>query len=42
VARHVRFGKSPAEAEAWVTRVDDANAALVVASRGRADRVVKA
>ncbi len=42
VARHVEFGKSPSEAEAWVTRVDDANAALVAASRGRADRVVTA
>jgi pantothenate kinase len=42
VARHVQFGKPPTEAEAWVTRVDDANAALVRASRGRADRVVTA
>jgi pantothenate kinase len=42
VARHVEFGKSPAEAEAWVTRVDDANAELVAASRGRADRWVTA
>ncbi len=42
VARHVEFGKSPAEAEAWVARVDDANAALVAASRERADRVVRA
>jgi pantothenate kinase len=40
VARHVGFGKSPGEAEAWVARVDDANAALVAASRERADRVV--
>jgi pantothenate kinase len=42
VARHVQFGKSPAEAEAWVIRVDDVNAALVQQSRGRADRVVTA
>jgi pantothenate kinase len=42
VARHVEFGRSAAEAEAWVTRVDDANAALVARSRGRADRVVTA
>ena len=42
VARHVEFGKSPAEAEAWVTRVDDANAALVAASRERADRIIEA
>ena len=40
VARHAAFGKSPAEAEAWVARVDDANAALVAASRERADRVL--
>jgi pantothenate kinase len=40
VARHVEFGKSPSEAEAWVSRVDDANAALVLETRARADRVV--
>ncbi|MDF1605703.1 nucleoside/nucleotide kinase family protein [Nocardioides sp. YIM 152315] len=40
VARHVRFGKSPAEARAWVARVDEANAALVEAARDRADEVV--
>ena len=42
VARHVEFGKTPAEAEAWVARVDDANAALVEAAAHRADRVVDA
>jgi pantothenate kinase len=42
VARHVEFGKSLADAEAWVKRVDDANAALVAASRERADRVITA
>jgi pantothenate kinase len=41
VARHVEFGKSPAEAESWVSRVDDANAALVAASRDRADRWIE-
>ncbi len=41
VARHVQFGKAPAEAEAWVVRVDDANAALVAAAAHRADRVVE-
>ena len=41
VARHVQFGKTEAEAEAWVARVDDANAALVAATRARADRVVE-
>jgi pantothenate kinase len=41
VARHVEFGKSPEEAQAWVARVDDANAALVEASRDRADRLLE-
>ena len=40
VARHVEFGKTPAEARAWVVRVDDANAALVEAARDRADLVI--
>jgi pantothenate kinase len=40
VARHIAFGKSPDEAEQWVTRVDDANADLVRAGRDHADRVV--
>jgi pantothenate kinase len=40
VARHVSFGKSLVESEAWVARVDDANAALVAAGRDLADRVV--
>jgi pantothenate kinase len=38
--RHVRFGKSAEDTEAWMARVDDANAALVIATRERADRVV--
>lgn len=37
--RHVRFGKAPADAEAWVAGNDDVNAALVLAT-GDADRVV--
>jgi pantothenate kinase len=40
VARHVEFGKSLAEAEAWVKRFDDANATLVAAGRERADRLI--
>jgi pantothenate kinase len=40
VERHVRFGKTPEEAQAWVARVDDANAALVARARAQADRVV--
>jgi pantothenate kinase len=42
VTRHVEFGKSRADAEAWVARVDDANAVLVAASRNRADRMIDA
>jgi pantothenate kinase len=41
VARHVAFGKTPVAAEAWVARVDDANAALIEAAADRADRVVE-
>ena len=40
VARHVRFGKSPGEAEDWVARVDEPNARLVEASAHRADLVL--
>ena len=39
-ARHVLFGKTEAETEAWIGRVDDPDAALVAATRDRADRVV--
>ncbi|QMW66062.1 nucleoside/nucleotide kinase family protein [Mumia sp. ZJ1417] len=41
VARHVAFGKSPAQAEAWVRRSDEANARLVAESRARADVQVR-
>lgn len=40
VARHVRFGKEPAFAEAWVHGTDQRNADLVAATRDRADLVV--
>ena len=40
IARHIAFGKSPAEAEAWVARSDDPNAALVAATAHRADEVI--
>lgn len=40
VARHVRHGKTPAEARAWVDRVDEPNARLVEAVAARADRVL--
>ncbi|MFB7937916.1 nucleoside/nucleotide kinase family protein [Streptomyces sp. NPDC056049] len=41
VARHVRFGRSEAEAEAWVSRSDEANARLIARGRHRADLVVR-
>jgi pantothenate kinase len=40
VARHVAFGKSPAQAEAWVRDVDDDNAARIETARANADFVV--
>ncbi|MZD08912.1 nucleoside/nucleotide kinase family protein [Streptomyces sp. SID5785] len=40
VARHVRFGRTPAEARAWVLRSDEANARRVASGRARADVVV--
>lgn len=40
VARHVRFGKTPDGARAWVTGTDQSNADLVEAGRARADRVI--
>ncbi|WP_053848134.1 nucleoside/nucleotide kinase family protein [Streptomyces sp. NRRL B-24085] len=40
VARHEEFGKTHEEAVAWVRRSDQANAALVAATRDRADLVV--
>ena len=40
IARHVQFGKSPETARAWVTDVDERNAALVSATAAAADRVL--
>ena len=40
VARHVRFGKTPDLARAWVQRTDEPNARLVATTRSRADVVV--
>jgi pantothenate kinase len=40
IARHVEFGKAPAAAEEWVRTSDEANAELVAATAGLADRVV--
>ncbi len=41
VARHVAFGKAPDEATTWVDAVDGPNAALIQATRARADLVVQ-
>jgi pantothenate kinase len=40
IARHIQFGKTPDEAHDWVMRSDEANAALVATTRGRADAIV--
>jgi pantothenate kinase len=40
IARHVRFGKSPDAARAWVLRSDQPNADLVAAAADRADLIV--
>ena len=41
VARHVEFGKTPAAAEVWMSRVDAPNTRLVEDGRERADFVVR-
>lgn len=41
IARHIEFGKSPDEATEWVMRSDEANAAVVAATRTRADVAVR-
>jgi pantothenate kinase len=40
VARHVEFGKSPEQAEAWVRAVDEPNAARIESARHNAHFVV--
>lgn len=42
IERHVRHGKDPESARAWVARSDDPNARLVARGRHRADLVVGA
>jgi pantothenate kinase len=37
IARHERFGKSPADARAWALGPDEANARIIEATAGRAD-----
>ncbi|HEX2214035.1 MAG TPA: nucleoside/nucleotide kinase family protein [Mycobacterium sp.] len=39
-ARHVAFGKTPEEAQAWVQAVDEPNAARIESTRHKADFVV--
>ena len=41
IARHIEFGKSADEAREWVMRSDEANAAVVAATRDLADVVVR-
>src|SRR5215212_7783430 len=41
IQRHIDYGKTPEAAHEWVHRSDQANAALVVATRDRADIVVR-
>ena len=41
LARHVEFGKSPAEARAWIAAVDEPNARLVERRRDSADLIVR-
>jgi pantothenate kinase len=40
IQRHIRFGKTPAEAELWVRTVDEQNARLIRSTRALADLVV--
>ena len=40
VERHIRFGKSPLEAERWVREVDEPNADRVEATRSAATRIL--
>ena len=41
IDRHVRFGRSPADAQEWVMRSDEANARLIAASVDRAALAVR-
>ncbi|RQP25594.1 nucleoside/nucleotide kinase family protein [Piscinibacter terrae] len=40
VARHMRFGRTKEEAEAWVESTDEPNARLIARGRSRADAVL--
>lgn len=41
VGRHIKFGKEPAAAQAWVDEVDEPNARRVIARRAFADLVIE-
>ena len=41
IARHAAFGKSPEDARRWALGSDQVNAALVAATRSRADVIVQ-
>jgi pantothenate kinase len=41
IRRHIEFGKAPEEARSWVMRSDQANAAVVAATRDNADLVFR-
>jgi pantothenate kinase len=41
VKRHMRYGRSPAEAQDWVTHTDEPNAVRIEASKPRADVVFR-
>ncbi|MCP2160233.1 AAA domain [Williamsia serinedens] len=40
LTRHVEFGKTPSAARAWIDDVDEPNAASVLSTAARADRVI--
>ncbi len=39
--RHVHFGRTEPEAQAWMSQTDDPNATLIASTRHRADRIVR-
>ena len=41
IARHIEFGKTPEEAEAWVWRSDDSNAKFIDSTADRASNIIK-
>jgi pantothenate kinase len=41
VARHIRYGKTPAEAENWSRGSDEANARFIGLTANRASNIIK-